>query len=212
MSLLETLEDRAAAASAAILVVDMQNDFCAEGGYISKLGRDTSACRRIVPALSGLVAAARGAGMPVIWLQARYDAGDVPEPMRLRQAQMGGGMTCCAEGSWGAEPFGLEPEAEDVVVIKHTFSGFVGTPLDEILRERGVRSIVLAGVQTNVCVESTLRDAHAHGYYVIVPRDAVASHMPDEHSATLRNVAFLFGDVVETDDLVRLWGGQSAAA
>ena len=210
MTPLETLSQRVAPRHTALLVIDMQNDFCAEGGYVSKLGRDVTACQAIVPRLETLIAGARRFGVPVLWVQADYGSERVPEPMRLRQSQMGRGFTCCVEGSWGAAPFGLVPGSDEATVVKHSYSGFIGTDLDLRLRAMRVRSLVVAGVQTNVCVESTIRDAHSRGYYSVVPRDAVASHMASEHEATLRNVAFLFGDVVETPDLLNLWEPRAA--
>ena len=210
MNPLDTLTLRVAPRHTALLVVDMQNDFCAEGGYVSKLGRDVTACQRIVPQLEALVAGARLSGVPVIWIRADYEAEKVPEPMRLRQTQMGRGLSCCIPGSWGAEPFALRSQAGEAVVTKHSYSAFIGTDLDATLRGMGVRSLVVAGVQTNVCIESTIRDAHSLGYYLIVPRDGVASHMAYEHEATLRNVAFLFGDVVDSAELLGHWQPRAA--
>jgi ureidoacrylate peracid hydrolase len=202
---LATLAERLHPLHACLLVVDLQNDFCADGGYVNRLGRDVRACQAVIGPIGSMVEAARTAGVPVIWLHAEYDADVVPEPMRLRQAKIGSGAPCCARGSWGAEPYGLAPAPHETVVRKHTFSGFTGTSLDALLRSRGVRTLVVVGVQTNVCVESTLREGHSLGYYVVVPRDCVASHMPDEHAATLANTAFLFGDVVDSEGVTACW-------
>lgn len=196
----------------ALIVVDMQNDFCADGGYVSRLGRDPAACRAIVPALGELIAAARSAGIPVLWLVADYDPQTVPAAMRARQAEMGMTDICCARGSWGAAPFGVVPAAGEPVIVKHCYSGFIGTDLRDRLEALGVETLVFTGVQTNVCVESTLRDAHSLGYYPVVVDDCVASHMPAQHEATLANVRFLLGYVAESAALKREWQAGAPAA
>ena len=99
----------------------------------------------------------------------------------------------------------MSPEDGDLVIEKHRHSAFVGTGLDQILRDRGIRTVVMAGVQTHVCVESTLRDASARGYYVVVARDCVGSFDRDLHDKTLRCVEMHFGDVVDSADLVARW-------
>lgn len=203
--LLKSLAERLAAGRPALLVVDMQNDFCSPGGYISRLGRDVGACGRIVPALNELLASARANGVPVIWLMAEYGHDAITRPMLAKQREMGVSDVCCARGSWGAAPFGVAPALGEPVVVKHRYSGFAGTDLDALLAERGIDTLVIAGVQTNVCVESTLRDGHSRGFYIVLAGDCVASHMPAQHDATLANVAFLLGDVTDGATIAGLW-------
>lgn len=200
---------------AALIVIDMQNDFCAEGGYVSKLGRDPAPCRAIVPKLGELIVAARAAGVPVLWLMADYDPDKIPAAMRVRLTEMGMTETCCAQGTWGAAPFGVAPAAGESVTIKHCFSGFIGTDLDARLKSLGVETLIFAGVQTNVCVESTLRDAHSYGYVPVLASDCVASHMPAQHEATLVNVRFALGYVTDSAALKDAWrahGDRARAA
>ncbi len=204
-TLLKSLAERLGPGRPALLVVDMQNDFCAEGGYVSRLGRDVGACGRIVPALRDLIASARAADVPVIWLMAEYEHDAITRPMLAKQREMGVADVCCAQGSWGAAPFGVAPEPGEPVVVKHRYSGFVGTDLDALLAERGVQTLVIAGVQTNVCVESTLRDGHSRGFYIVLAGDCVASHMPAQHDATLANVGFLLGDVTDGATIAGHW-------
>jgi ureidoacrylate peracid hydrolase len=208
--LLRTLADRLAPAHTALIVVDMQNDFCAPGGYVANLGRDVSACGAIVPAVNALVAGARAHGVPVIWLMAEYEDADVPVPMLAKKMEMGVRAISCARGTWGAEAFGVAPLPDEPVVVKHCYSGFVGTDLQARLAARNIATLVFAGVQTNVCVDSTLRDGHSLGHYIVVAGDCVASHMPAAHAATLDNVRFLFGDVADGAAIVSAW--RTAAA
>ena len=203
---LRSLAEKVDPRHAAVVVVDMQNDFCHADGYVGRMGRDVTPCQQVTGPLGRLLAAARAVGAPVVWLRAQYDPDLVPEPMRARQQEMGKGAVACAGGTWGADFFDLAPAPGEAVVTKHSFAGFTGTDLDTRLKALGVRTVIITGVQTNVCVDSTLREAHALGYYVVVPRDCVASHMAAEHQATLNTVTFLFGDVVQSGELMAAWG------
>ena len=201
-----SLSAQVAPAHAVVLVVDMQNDFCAAGGYVDRvIKRDLTTCREVARPVNGLVAAARAAKVPVIWLRANYARDLVPEPMRAKLERQNIADVCCAAGSWGADWYGVAPAPGEPVVEKHCYSGFMGTDLQERLRKLRVRTLVFAGVQTHVCVESTLRDAHSLGYYCVVPEDCVASHTPPAHQATLASVKFLFGEVTTLAELTTIW-------
>jgi ureidoacrylate peracid hydrolase len=204
--LLASLAERLAPAHAALLVIDMQNDFCAPGGYVeTALGKDATACRAVVAPIRSLIAHARAARVPVLWIRADYSPDKVPAHMALKAHERGAAQAFCHGGTWGAEFFELTPVAGDVVVEKYCFSAFVGTGLGQRLRSSRIRTVVLAGVQTNVCIESSLRDAASIGFHVVVAADCVASHTPVLHDATLKNVAFLFGDVVPSAEIARIW-------
>lgn len=193
----------------ALIVIDMQNDFCAPGGYIDTvMNKDVSAAAAIVPALTKLLDAARERGVKVFWIGADYRHDKIPASMLRKLKQRGITAVCCEPGTWGADWFGVQPQAGEPVLIKHNYAGFTGTNLHALLQEAGIENLVLAGVQTQVCVESTLREAHAFGYNAIVPADAVGSHTPELHAATLKNVQFLFGEVSSGDAIAKLWRGQ----
>lgn len=201
-----TLAERLAAPRCALMVVDMQNDFCAPGGYIDRtMGKDVGAAAAIVPQVNALVAAARAAGVPVVWLRADYSHDRIPDSMAVKLAARGITAECCKPGTWGFDWYGVAPAAGEPVVTKHSYSGFTGTDMRTTLAALGRGTVVFAGVQTQVCVESTLRDAHAHGYCCVAVQDAVGSHSPALHAATLDNVRFLFGDVADTPDIVAAW-------
>jgi ureidoacrylate peracid hydrolase len=203
-----TLAARLEPGRCALLVVDMQNDFCAPGGYIDKImGKDVSAAAVILPVVNELVAQAREAHVPVLWLRADYSHDSIPDSMAVKLAQRGIQAECCKSGTWGFEWYGVQPQTGEPVVTKHTYSGFIGTGLQQILAPLARQTLVFAGVQTQVCVESTLRDAHSHGYFCVAAQDAVGSHTPALHAATLDNVRFLFGDVCGASDIVAAWHG-----
>ncbi|WP_439588692.1 cysteine hydrolase family protein [Hydrogenophaga sp.] len=201
-----TLSARLAPGRCVLMVVDMQNDFCAPGGYIDKtMGKDVGAASAILPALRELTSGARAAGIPIVWLRADYSHDRIPDSMALKLVARGIEAECCKPGTWGHDWFGVQPEPGDPVVTKHSYSGFTGTDMQSVLTALGRQTIVFTGVQTQVCVESTLRDAHAHGYYCVAAADAVGSHSPPLHAATLDNVRFLFGDVCSAADILAAW-------
>ncbi|VCU72146.1 Peroxyureidoacrylate/ureidoacrylate amidohydrolase RutB [Pigmentiphaga humi] len=201
-----TLEARLAPAGSALLVIDMQNDFCAARGYVQTvMGKDVSTAASIVPPIQALANAARAAGVPVFWLRADYTRQRLPPSMQVKLAARGITQDCCAPGSWGSAWFEVAPEAGEAVFTKHTYSGFHQTGLHEALQAQGIRTLVFAGVQTHICVESTLRAAHTLGYYCVVAEDAVASHSPAGHAAALDNVRFLFGDVCPAAAVRQAW-------
>ena len=204
-----TLAARLRPEASALLVIDMQNDFCAAGGYIDAvMKKDVGAAATVVEPIERLLAAARARGVPVVWVKADYSHDRIPEPMLAKLRSRGIEAVCCRPGSWGADFFGVHPAAGETQVVKHSYSGFIGTELDAVLRGLQARTLVFAGVQTQVCVESTVRDGHSLGYFCVVPQDAVASHTPALHDATLDNVRFLFGDVCATRDVVEAWSAD----
>ncbi len=203
---LKTAADRLDPGHTALVVVDMQNDFCAEGGYIEAVvGKNAAACRAVAAPIMALVTAARAAGVPVFWIRADYRPETLPAGMAARFAAQGAGRVCCAPGTWGAEFHGVAPAPGESVIDKHCYSAFVGTDLDARLNAAGIRTLVFAGVQTNVCVETSLRDAYSRGFHVAVAADCVASHTAELHEATLKNVRFLFGDVLSGPEIAALW-------
>ena len=209
--LLDSVEKRLMPAHSALLVIDMQNDFCAEDGFVEKVvGKDVSACRAVAPQVMALVAAARERGVPVIWVTANYDHDKLPQGMLAKQREKGNAI-CCGTGSWGHQFYGVAPAAGETVMDKHSYSAFVGTPLEGQLRSQGIRTLVFAGVQTNVCVETSLRDAVCRGFYAVLASDCVASHTPPLHEATLKNVQFLFGDVLGREAIAAAWGAPRPA-
>jgi ureidoacrylate peracid hydrolase len=113
-------------------------------------------------------------------------------------------MFACS-GTWGAEFFGVAPAADEAVYEKTCVSAFMGTPLDRELRARGIRTLVFSGVQTNVCVDTSVRDAASLGFYVAIASDCVASHTKTLHDASLATLGFLFGDVLPSAEITKHW-------
>jgi len=206
-ALLTTLPDRVAPAHTALLVVDVQNDFCAKGGYVDAvMGRDVSSSIPVAEAIAALVETARRAGVLIVWVKAIYDPKYQSAPMLTKRDEMGlDHAVCCAEDSWGADWFMLRPGEGEPELKKHRYSAFVGTPLEALLRRHGIRSLVVSGVATNICIDSTLRDGFLRDYYIAVPKDCVGSANQELHEATLKNVVFLFGDLTSGAEISALW-------
>jgi len=203
----------------ALLVVDMQKDFCAEGFGAQRAGRDLSAARRAIPVIEGLLQAARDGGVRVahVGFSTLPDHGSDSGPwLAQRRRATYSSDTLCIAGSEGAEFVPeLAPADGEWVVRKHRYSAFSGTDLDMLLRSAGVRSVVVTGVSTNACVESTLRAAFDLDYYVAVPPDAVGSWDQRLHEATLANVEHRFGVTPASTELAQIWRARpsrSAAA
>lgn len=191
----------------ALLIVDMQNAFASRGGMLDLAGVDVEPAAAVVARTARLRDAARAAGLPVIYLvmgypEDRSTAGgpDSPNPrkelslclVRERPELRGKLLTF---GTWD---FGiveeLKPAAGDVVITKSRYSGFHRTELDVVLGRLGVRYLLMAGIASNVCVESTLRDAYFHEYWPILVEDAsMPAGGPLIHAATLHNVRTFFG-------------------
>lgn len=206
--LLLDLNSKIASRHTALLIIDMQNDFCASGGWTDAVvKKSVASCAPVAAHINTLSAAARAAQVPVFWVQADYSDDKVPEPMLARSRRNGLNAVCCAPGTWGAAWFGMQPQPGEPVITKHCYSGFMGTDLDAQLKRRGIRTLVFSGVQTQVCVESTLRDAHSLGYYCVVPEECVASHTPPAHEVMLANTRLLFGEVATTAQVMHLWSG-----
>jgi len=138
-------------ASTALLVIDMVNDFCTEGGAMVLPESDW-----LYPVINELAAGIRECGGLVLWIRDEHDEGDPEFRKRTRH---------CLSGSWGAQIVdSLTLERTDFVRPKHAFSAFYGTDLNEWLRRRGVTTLILSGVVTNICVRSTAHDAFFHGF------------------------------------------------
>ncbi|MDG0811073.1 cysteine hydrolase family protein [Cohnella rhizosphaerae] len=192
----------------ALIIIDMQNDFCHEDGASAQRGlADIAAFQACVPKIDGLIAHARAAGVPVVFVYMTLDDTTKSEAWTNKH---GTEMSIVVKDSWGADYYKLYPQPGDAVVEKHRYSGFIGTNLDLILRSMGCKSIVLTGVLTNVCVESTARDGFMLDYNVTLVSDACAGSSPEAHAGTLANIANVFGTVLDAGQVGAVW--QAAAS
>ncbi len=206
----------------AIIVIDMQNDFCAKGGWVDHLGADYTPDRAPIKPLQKLLPVLRGAGVPVIWVNwgNRPDLANMPpnqihlyKPsgtgIGLGEPLPGSGAHVLEKDSWAAAVVDeLEQKPGDIKVDKYRISGFWDTPLDSILRNLDIRSILFAGVNTDQCVLHSLTDANFLGYGCVLVEDCCATTSPDFCTqATVWNVKKCFGFVTDSKKLLKALAG-----
>ena len=211
---------RVAVDETAVIVVDMQNAYASKGGYLDLAGFDIAGAERVIEQTTKVVETARAAGIPVIYFQNGWDAEYVEaggpgspnwhksnalKTMRARPELQG---KLLARGGWDYELVErLAPHEGDIVLPKTRYSGFYNSQLDSVLRARGIRNIVLIGIATNVCVESTLRDGFFLEYFGIMLEDATHQAGPEFlQKATVYNVETFFGWVSTVADFCGAFG------
>lgn len=203
--LLTRLEQKVAPENAALVVVDVQNDFAADGGFFHHIGADVKTIQQSVPNLIRLIDRAREAGVLVVFVQAIYDPQDLSAPMRERNLRRKVEMPRCLTGSWGADFYGVRPRPGEPVVIKHRYSGVINTELVPVLKRHGVRSLLLAGIATDTCVESTGRDAYFLDYYVTMVSDCCGAFNESDHIGALRRFDRDYGAIVTSTEIIAAW-------
>ncbi|MDR6708794.1 MULTISPECIES: pyrimidine utilization protein B [unclassified Novosphingobium] len=201
-------------ARTAVVVIDMQNAYASSGGYVDLAGFDIAGAAGVIGRIAQVLDTARGAGVQVVFLQNGWDgdyveAGGPGSPnwhksnalktMRARPELRG---KLLARGGWDYELVdALAPQPGDIRVHKTRYSAFFNSQLDSVLRSRGIKTIVFVGIASNVCVESTLRDAFHLEYFSVMLEDATHHLGPDfVHQATIYNVEKFFGWVSTVGD------------
>jgi nicotinamidase-related amidase len=212
-----TLAELVDAQHTAVVVVDMQNDFCKPEGAFDQLGIDLAMYPPMIPRLARLLTAARAAGVLIIYIKMTVLPGRRSEsPAQLRfnmrlhlpSHPTSEPLLYTVEGTPGQEIIPeLAPAAGDLIVQKYRSSGFWGTNLDMLLRSNAIETVIMTGCTTEGCVESTARDALFNDYYVVLPEDCVASDDPRQHEASLFLMRHRF-DVVTSDDILAVWQGS----
>jgi nicotinamidase-related amidase len=205
-----TLEEIADPKHSALVVIDVQNDFCSPGGLFAINGNDMSSFPPALERVGKLLDGARAAGVLVIYIQnqklpgMKSTSGGWLRFMTARSGMMES-QHCCLVGSWGAEIVdAVKPRDGEIVVHKWRSSAFVGTNLDMILRVNAIKSVVCCGFITQGCVESTARDAGFYDYYPVVVEDAIANYHPDLHAASLMVQRTRY-DVAPSGQLLSIW-------
>jgi ureidoacrylate peracid hydrolase len=186
----------------ALLVIDLQCDYFCKGGIIDLMKHDYQANEVIIPALQRFIATSRGYLKRVVFTKQtmypylrspvvveHYTRAKMIRPFDPRNEDF----------------YQITPEPDDIVLRKHRYSAFIGTPLDAILRASGIKTLILTGVATNVCVESTARDGFMLDYHIVLPSDLTAGVNDQAKQMSLFNINTFFGEVVESDSIVSAW-------
>ncbi len=204
-------------ANTALLVIDMQHDFCSPGGFIDRLGLPTAGTRAIIPAVRQVLLAMRRAGFHIIHTREghRRDLADVPANKAWRLARAGvpiganpgpcGMVLTRGEPGWEIVPE-LAPLADEPVIDKPGKGAFYATDMELVLRTRGIRNLVITGVTTDVCVHTTLREANDRGFECLLLEDCCAAINPASHAMAVWQVRVgaIFGVVTQSAELLRV--------
>jgi ureidoacrylate peracid hydrolase len=215
---LDSLKRKVDPGHAALIIIDVQNDFCAPGGLVANEGQDVSEAMRVGERLPAFVDAARSAGVLVIFVRTVYTtrhnfylSDSLLEHAARRRPGRHIKTPFCVDGSWGGDFFGrVRPQPEDPIVTKHRYSGFHNTELDTVLHVHGIRTLIISGVATNVCVATTAHDGFMRDYYIVLVEDGTASYTQDEHEAALDDINRYFGEVTNIAAVTSIWHEQSA--
>lgn len=214
VTVLDTLEELVNPAHTALVVVDVQNDFCHSDGHFARHGKDIRATQATLARTVAFVKRAQTLGIRVFFLQQLtlpHGASDSPAWLRFK-CRDGKSSEYTLKGSWGAELIdGLEPGPKDVTVEKFRPDGFVGTSLNLLLKANGIQTTVILGTTTEGCVESTVRGASYHDYYVVVVNDLVSSPNAVQHEGAMRLFEARY-PMAKSEELERIWTIQTESA
>jgi ureidoacrylate peracid hydrolase len=188
---------------AALVVIDMQQSFCKPEGLVAAIGLDTTACQQVIGACVEVLASARAAGIPIFFTRYVYqpdyrDGGVMIDHLLPELAEVKALVAGSADAGIVAE---LSPRDGEIIIDKNRPSAFYHTDFEQALASTGRDQLIVCGVTTNCCVESTVRDASHRDLQVFVVEDACAELDAERHAVSLRTMDMLFADVISTETL-----------
>lgn len=204
------LPERVGKKRTALLVIDVQNEFCHADGHFGRLGADLSQMPAMADAIKGLLKEARRLGLLTVFVRATYDPSVVGAPLGETFAKRGFADSQCLPGSWDADWYGgIEPEdrPNEIALEKHRFGAFEGTDLDLVLRSNRIESVVFTGVVTSGCIDASARQAFFKDYYVTLATDGVADGVPENHAYSLKKLGQTVGLAVPSAEILNVWRG-----
>src|SRR5437762_8585948 len=220
-------------ARSAVIVVDMENDFAAKGGMFDRAGVDVSGAQKAIGPTAKVLAAARQAGLKIVYLKMGYrpdlsDLGATDSVNRSRHLKFGVGQKIqtpdgreswlLIRDTWDTDIVPeLKPQASDIVIYKTRFSGFYQTDLDATLKKFGIKYLIVTGVTTSICVESTVRDAMFRDYLCVLLKDCMSEPIGHDlprtnDEASLLNAEALLGWVSDSDQFINALAAKASQA
>ena len=207
---------RLSANNTALLIIDMQHDFCGLGGYVNQIGCDISMTRAAIEPIQRVLGAMRTRGFHVFHTREghRPDLSDLPANKRWRSRKVGAGIgddgpcgkiLVRGERGWEIVPE-LSPNPDEPIIDKPGKGAFFSTDLDLLLRQRGIENLVMTGVTTDVCVHSTMREANDRGYECLLLEDCCATTFLENHDASIRIIKIgggIFGSVSHSATFIK---------
>ena len=206
-SLFTSFAEKVSPGHTAVIVVDVQNDFCADEGWMGKGVRhlDLTDIQSMVPRLEVLIDTARAHDVPVIWIRCAYDDIYIANNQKERTYRREFGSSPCLSDTWGQEFYVLQPQAGEVIVTKHRYDAFEGTNLDVILKSNGIHTLLMTGCTTECCVESTSRHGFFLGYYIVLVEDCCGTYDSVLQEGTKRIIDEYFGVVSTAQEVQSVW-------
>lgn len=198
------LEDMINPNTTAFLIIDMQNDYCHKEGSMAKQGLNVDSVADMVPNLTAFIEQARSQHVPIIYIRTIHEK-STDSKTWIRRMQGTGQQDLCRKGTWGSDFFELIPQDQDIIITKHRYSAFIHTKLDSVLHTLEIKNLLVAGVSTNVCVESTARDGFMLDYNIAFLSDCTAAFSEEAHQSALANISQFFGTVVRSSQVLDCW-------
>jgi ureidoacrylate peracid hydrolase len=182
-----------------VLVIDMQNDFVDQKGKFGVYGFPAMA-QNIVNPIKKLLIIARETKIPIIYTQHVHRPDYLDAGPRSQSKKLG----ALIRGSWGAQIVKeIEPTPDDFIIEKHRYSAFYNTDLEIVLRGLHINTLIVTGVATNVCVESTVRDACIRDFNVVILSDCTATNNQEVHEGSLKNIPYISGSVSTSEEIIK---------
>ncbi|GLW99355.1 cysteine hydrolase [Microtetraspora sp. NBRC 16547] len=200
------LREKITPSRTALLIVDMQNDFCSPGGFIDRqTALSIDMTRRAAERISSLRDAANALDVLTVHVLSHFDEHYLNPAMRERLERLGVDPYCVS-GTWGAQEIeSLRAGPGEIEVVKHAYDGFYATELEKILKDRGIETVIMTGLATDNCVAATAKGAFYRGHYVVVASDACAAGSDAQHEMALLMARHAYAEACTTDDILSVW-------